>query len=61
MSRKERERLYLSEYMRETWPEGNFILNVCLGPVPDYLLETHGPAKVLDHLDAPLLSVLLPN
>lgn len=45
MGRKERERLYISEYCIETWPEGDFLLNVCLGPIPDYLLEAHGPAK----------------
>lgn len=45
MARQERERKYISEYMLETWPECDWLLNVPLGPIPDYLLDAHGPTK----------------
>jgi hypothetical protein len=34
MPRQERERRYISEYMMKTWPEGDWQLNVELGPIP---------------------------
>jgi len=40
MARKERERRYIAEYMRETFPGGDFQLNVELGPIPkDYVVR----------------------
>lgn len=45
MARQERERRYIAEYMKARFPEGNWILNVPLGPVPDYLVNSHGYAK----------------
>lgn len=45
MARQERERRYIAEYMLETFPEGDYLLNVPLGPIPDYLLNSHGPQK----------------
>lgn len=38
MPRQERERRYISEYMLRQWPEGDWQLNVELGPIPqDYI------------------------
>ena len=38
MPRKERERRYIAEYMVHRWPEGDWQLNVELGPIPqDYV------------------------
>jgi len=31
--------------MLETFPGGDYLLNVPLGPIPDYLLNAHGPVK----------------
>lgn len=45
MARQERERRYIAEYMLETFPEGDYLLNVPLGPIPDYLHNAHGPVK----------------
>lgn len=45
MARHERERRYIAEYMADRFPEGNWILNVPLGPVPDYLVNNHGYQK----------------
>lgn len=45
MARQERERRYIAEYMKAKYPGGNWILNVPLGPIPDYLVETHGYRK----------------
>jgi len=43
--RKERERRYIAEYMRETWPEGNYQINVELGPIPQEYVQRYGIAK----------------
>lgn len=45
MPRKERERRYISEYMRATWPEGNWQLNVELGPIPKEYVDRYGLGK----------------
>jgi len=45
VARKERERRYIAEYMKETWPEGNWQLNVGLGPIPEEYVDRHGLAK----------------
>jgi len=37
--RQERERRYISEYMMTTWPEGNWQLNVELGPIPQEYVD----------------------
>lgn len=42
MARKERERRYISEYMKDTWPEGNYQLNVELGPIPQEYVDRLG-------------------
>jgi hypothetical protein len=45
MARQERERRYISEYMKETWPEGNYQLNVELGPIPDEYVQRLGLSR----------------
>ena len=45
MPRKERERRYIAEYMKDTWPEGNWQLNVELGPIPQEYIERYGLGK----------------
>lgn len=45
MPRKERERRYIAEYMKETWPEGNWQLNVELGPIPKEYVDRYGLGK----------------
>ena len=45
MPRQERERRYIAEYMRETWPEGNWQLNVELGPIPQEYVDRYGLGK----------------
>lgn len=45
MARKERERRYISEYMLDTWPAGGWRLNVQLGPIPQDLIDRHGPIQ----------------
>ena len=45
MARKERERRYISEYMRFQWPEGNWQLNVELGPIPQEYVDRYGLGK----------------
>ena len=42
MPRKERERRYIAEYMKDTWPEGNWQLNVELGPIPQEYVDRYG-------------------
>jgi len=42
MARKERERRYISEYMMYQWPEGNWQLNVELGPIPQEYVDRLG-------------------
>lgn len=45
MPRQERERRYISEYMKTTWPEGNYQLNVELGPIPQEYVDRYGLGK----------------
>lgn len=45
MPRAERERLYIAEYMAEVFPEGNYQLNVELGPIPKELVRELGPTR----------------
>jgi len=45
MPRKERERRYIAEYMKDTWPEGNWQLNVELGPIPQEYVTRYGMTK----------------
>lgn len=40
--RQERERRYIAEYMLETFPGGNYQLNVELGPIPEELTARYG-------------------
>ena len=42
MVRKERERRYISEYMIHQWPEGNWQMNVELGPIPQEYVDRLG-------------------
>lgn len=45
MPRQERERRFIAEYMMKTWPEGNWQLNVELGPIPQEYVNRYGPVK----------------
>jgi len=45
MPRKERERRYIAEYMKTTWPEGRWMLNVELGPIPQEYVDRYGIGK----------------
>lgn len=45
MARQERERRYISEYMLKTWPDGNWQLNVELGPIPQDYIDRYGLGK----------------
>lgn len=45
MARQERERRYISEYMRDTWPGGDYQLNVELGPIPADYVQRYGLTK----------------
>ena len=45
MPRQERERRYIAEYMMATWPEGKWILNVELGPIPKEYVDRYGLGK----------------
>ncbi len=45
MPRKERERRYIAEYMKHQWPEGNWQLNVELGPIPQEYVDRYGLGK----------------
>ena len=45
MARQERERRYISEYMKETFPQGNYQLNVELGPIPSEYVQRLGIAR----------------
>jgi len=42
MARKERERRYITEYMKDTWPKGEWQLNVELGPIPQEYVDRYG-------------------
>lgn len=42
MPRKERERRYISEYLKETFPEGDYQVNVELGPIPQEYVQRMG-------------------
>lgn len=43
--RQERERRFISEYMLTTWPEGDYQLNVELGPIPQEYVQRLGMAR----------------
>ena len=45
MPRKERERRYIAEYMKETWPDGGWQLNVELGAIPQEYVDRYGLGK----------------
>lgn len=45
MPRQERERRYISEYMRQEWPQGDYMLNVELGPIPQEYVQRYGVSK----------------
>ena len=45
MARKERERRYISEYMLHEWPQGQWQLNVELGPIPQEYVDRYGLGK----------------
>lgn len=42
MPRQERERRYIAEYMKQTFPEGDWQLNVELGPIPQEYVQRYG-------------------
>lgn len=45
MPRQERERRYIAEYMRDAFPQGNWQLNVELGPIPEEYVQRYGVSK----------------
>jgi len=45
LARKERERRYISEYMVNEWPQGEWQLNVELGPIPQEYVDRMGLGK----------------
>jgi hypothetical protein len=45
MARQERERRYISEYLLQAFPEGNYQVNVELGPIPQEYVQRYGQAK----------------
>jgi hypothetical protein len=45
MARKERERRYISEYMKTAFPQGGYQLNVELGPIPQEYVDRYGLGK----------------
>lgn len=45
MARQERERRYISEYVLETWPDGDYQVNVELGPIPEDYVVRYGLTK----------------
>lgn len=45
MPRQERERRYIAEYMKDTFPEGQYQLNVELGPIPQEYVDRYGFGK----------------
>ena len=45
MARKERERRYIAEYMFHEWPQGDWQLNVELGPIPQEYVDRLGLGK----------------
>jgi len=45
MARKERERRFISEYLLNTWPEGDYQLNVELGAIPQEYVDRYGFGK----------------
>lgn len=42
MARKPRERRYIAEFMMHQWPEGNWQLNVEMGPIPQEYVDRYG-------------------
>lgn len=45
MPRQERERRYISEYMKVHFPDGNWQINVELGPIPKEYVDRYGLGK----------------
>ena len=42
MPREERERRYVAEWLLATYPQGNYMTNVPLGPIPEEIIARHG-------------------
>ena len=42
MPREERERRYIAEWLLATYPQGNYVTNVPLGPIPQEVITRHG-------------------
>lgn len=42
MARKERERRYIAEYLKDNYPRGNWQLNVELGRIPEEYIQRYG-------------------
>lgn len=42
MARQPRERRFIAQYMMETWPDGDWQLNVELGPIPAEYVTRYG-------------------
>ena len=42
MARQERERRYIAEYCADNFPDGNYMLNVELGPIPQGMVDRYG-------------------
>jgi len=45
MARQERERRYISAVMKDTYPDGNWQINVELGPIPQDYVDRYGLSK----------------
>jgi len=45
MARKERERRYISQYMKDTFPDMNWQINVELGAIPAEYIQRYGVVK----------------
>jgi len=45
MARKERERRYISQYMKDTFPDMNWQINVELGRIPQEYVQRYGIAR----------------
>ena len=42
MAREERERRYIAEWLLGNYPQGNYMTNVPLGPIPEEIIARHG-------------------
>lgn len=42
MPREERERRYIADYLQSYYPEGGWVLNVPLGPIPEEITARYG-------------------